>query len=37
VTQQGKDCEMETYVYLIDAITYDGDAIEKRGVLTLIR
>jgi gliding motility-associated-like protein len=36
-TYGGKDCEMETYVYIIDGITYDGGAIEKKGVLTLIR
>lgn len=36
-TYKGIDCEMETYVYLIDGITYDGDPIMKKGVLTLIR
>ncbi|HYV93752.1 MAG TPA: PKD domain-containing protein [Chitinophagales bacterium] len=36
-TYKGLDCEIETYAYLIDGITYDGDAIQKTGPLTLIR
>ncbi len=36
-TFKGLDCGIETYVYLINGITYDGDAIQKSGPLTLIR
>ncbi|MEO5674534.1 MAG: PKD domain-containing protein [Chitinophagales bacterium] len=32
-----KDCEIETYVYVIKGITYDGNMIQKAGPLTLIR
>src|SRR6185436_20788105 len=30
-TYKGLDCEMETYVYLINGITYDADPIEVKG------
>jgi len=36
-TYKGKDCQIETYVYLITGITYDGDVLNQKGSLTLLR
>ncbi|MCY7408772.1 MAG: gliding motility-associated C-terminal domain-containing protein [Chitinophagales bacterium] len=36
-TYKELDCEMDTYVYSITGITYDGDEIRVSGSLTLIR
>jgi len=36
-TYKGKECQIETYVYLISGITYDGDVLQQKGTLTLLR
>lgn len=36
-TYKGIDCEIETYVYVISGITYDGDVLQQHGTLTLLR
>jgi gliding motility-associated-like protein len=36
-TYKGKECQIETYVYLISGITYDGDVLQQQGTLTLLR
>jgi gliding motility-associated-like protein len=36
-THKGKDCEIETYVYLVSGITYDGYVLQQQGTLTLLR
>lgn len=36
-TYGGKECEIETYIYHLTGITYDGYVLEEKGALTLLR